>query len=486
MALQAQDHLTPSQTRNFSDLTSYEELVSFVKRLDAASDRVTAEEIGTSVEGRSIFGLKFSAGVFGEDTRKPRVLIFAQQHGNEQSGKEAALLLATSLLTPAYAHLLDHIDLYLIPQLNPDGAAVNLRRNGNDADLNRDHLLMAQPETQALQAVFDTWLFQASLDVHEYFPYGGDWEEGGFRKTSEVTVGTLTNPNISRNIRGYAAKIAVPYILDFIRNKTYSCMEYLPGGPPPAIPMRYSTFDINDGRQSLGILGTFSFIQEGMNGEDRLIHNLERRAKGQFSGMLAFLEFIATHPKKIRRIVEKERNQLLKGGKGESLALHCEHYSDGRTLALPVWSYLSGKDSLLNVSNFLSRVRPTLEVKSPLGYLVPASDSLLMNWCERQALQRSPYRPSAANKIKQYFVNGYEAILFEGDTLPDPVIRESTVDPSLIREGDYWFIPFAQLKGKRLALAFEPRSMLGLRTYSQFAYLVRMDSFYPILRVDYR
>ncbi|HRY97975.1 MAG TPA: M14 family zinc carboxypeptidase [Bacteroidales bacterium] len=486
LVLHAQEHPTPSQARNFAEVTSTGDLVSFLIQLDEASGYVTAERIGTSVQGRSIYGLKLSNGVFGEEARKPRVLIFAQQHGNEQSGKEAILLLASRILSPEYAQLLHQIDLYLIPQLNPDGAMLNLRRNGNEADLNRDHLLLDQPETQALHAVFDAWMFHAALDVHEYYPYGGDWEKGGFRKNSEVTVGTLTNPNISGNVRAFSSQVVVPFMLDFIRKKGYSCMEYLPGGPPPAYPMRYSTFDINDGRQSLGIIGTLSLIQEGMNGEDRLTHNLERRAEGQFTGMLAFLEFIAAHPKKIIRIADKERDRIRKGGRGDSLALHYEHYSDGRTLALPVWSYRSGTDSLVNVSNFLSRVRPTLGVKPPLGYLIPASDSLLLNWCERQALQRFPYRPAARHKIKQSFVHSFQTILFEGDTIPDPVIRESIVDPSLIREGDYWFIPYAQWKGRRLALALEPRSMLGLRTYRQFAYLLGIGSAYPILRVDNR
>jgi len=98
--------------------------------------------------------MKFSKGDFGTDATKIKVLFFAQQHGNEQSGKEGAMLLAEWLLQDENQHLLDRMDFALIPQINPDGSEANKRRNGNNADLNRNHLILTEPETQALHQVF--------------------------------------------------------------------------------------------------------------------------------------------------------------------------------------------------------------------------------------------------------------------------------------------------------------------------------------------
>ena len=47
----------------------------------------------------------------------------------------------------------EDVDLYLMPMLNPDGAEAHRRFTSTGADLNRDHLLLAQPETQALHRV---------------------------------------------------------------------------------------------------------------------------------------------------------------------------------------------------------------------------------------------------------------------------------------------------------------------------------------------
>ncbi|MBK6344422.1 MAG: hypothetical protein IPF68_00550 [Bacteroidales bacterium] len=62
------------------------------------------------------------------------------------------------------------MDFALIPQINPDGSEVNKRRNANDADLNRNHLILTEPETMALHNFFDKYRFEVTMDVHEYSP----------------------------------------------------------------------------------------------------------------------------------------------------------------------------------------------------------------------------------------------------------------------------------------------------------------------------
>ena len=94
----AQQTSIPLEKNNFQKVTSYDELSMFVKQLDDNSDLLSVEPIGQSVQGRNLYAMKFSASEFGKDKSKIKVLIFAQQHGNEQSGKEGALLLARDLL----------------------------------------------------------------------------------------------------------------------------------------------------------------------------------------------------------------------------------------------------------------------------------------------------------------------------------------------------------------------------------------------------
>jgi murein tripeptide amidase MpaA len=131
---------------------------------------IKSEVLTKSVEGRELFVVYFSKDGFGKDKSKIKVLIFAQQHGNEQSGKEGALLLVAELLKPENQYLFDKIDFALVPQMNPDGSEKNQRRNGNSLDLNRNHLILTEPETIGLHNLFNKYLFEVTMDVHEYAP----------------------------------------------------------------------------------------------------------------------------------------------------------------------------------------------------------------------------------------------------------------------------------------------------------------------------
>ncbi|MCX8010169.1 MAG: M14 family zinc carboxypeptidase, partial [Ignavibacteria bacterium] len=122
----------PLEKSNYTKLTSYAQLTEYIYELDKSSDLLRVEVLGKSIENRNVYVLKFSNTEFGKDNHKIKLLIFAQQHGNEQSGKEASLLLAKELMKSENQYLFDRIDLALIPQMNPDGSEKNKRRNGND------------------------------------------------------------------------------------------------------------------------------------------------------------------------------------------------------------------------------------------------------------------------------------------------------------------------------------------------------------------
>ncbi|MGB5850321.1 MAG: hypothetical protein WBH40_17665 [Ignavibacteriaceae bacterium] len=71
--------------------------------------------------------------------------------------------------------------------------------------------------------------------------------------------------------------------------------------------MRHSTYDINDGRQSFGILNSFSSIQEGLNCKDS-IDNIKMPVERQAPGMIGFLEFVYLNKNVIKSTVFSERN----------------------------------------------------------------------------------------------------------------------------------------------------------------------------------
>ncbi len=82
--------------------------------------------LGHSALGRSIFALEL-----GDPTSATKVLVVGCIHGNECAGIAVARNLITG--SPPRA-----IDLWVIPDLNPDGFASGTRQNGRGVDLNRN------------------------------------------------------------------------------------------------------------------------------------------------------------------------------------------------------------------------------------------------------------------------------------------------------------------------------------------------------------
>ena len=224
--------------------------------------------------------------------------------------------------------------------------------------------------------------------------------------------------------------------------------------------IRHSTYDINDGRQSLGIQNSFSFIQEGKNGRDS-IDNIQRRAEGQATGMMGFLEFVYSNKDEIKSLVIGERDKLISGEINDSVAIQMEHVRTGKKLIVSLRSIYSNTDSLITVSDFRPVVKSIYDVERPLGYLIPKSLTELYDWAVRQNLDISDFDFTQDQVIQEYFVSEIDSIDFEGDTVVNPEV-ELKVFRNKINEQDYYFIPTNQLKNNLIVTALEPKSMLGL------------------------
>jgi hypothetical protein len=380
-------NLTPLEKSGYKKLTSHTELIEYLKDIAHNSKLIAIDTLTKSVEGRLIPCVKISKGEFGKDKKKLKLLIFAQQHGNEQSGKEGALLLINELLKKEKEYLLNKIDFAIVPQMNPDGSEKNQRRNGNNMDLNRNHLILTEPETIGLHRLFNKYLFEVTMDVHEYYPYSDSYKKYGYRNNADEEVGALTNINVSEQIRSFSDNLYIPFIKKYFTDRNFSFFVYSPGGPPGIDYIRRSTFDINDGRQSFGIQNTFSFIQEGLNGKDNFIDNIEHRAKGQMTGMIGLIEFSYKHSGKIKSLVRIERKKLTENKTSDKIAIQLDHVSNGTKLQLPLVSYNSGKDTIVTVEDYRPVVKSLQDVERPKGYLVPKKLSKIIEWANNHSIE---------------------------------------------------------------------------------------------------
>jgi protein MpaA len=91
----------------------------------AAGRRVSADYLARSLRGRPI------AAYHSGGNGRPRILVFGSIHGNETAGIPVAERLIGAPAVPG-------TDIWVVPDLNPDGTALHRRQNGDGIDLNRN------------------------------------------------------------------------------------------------------------------------------------------------------------------------------------------------------------------------------------------------------------------------------------------------------------------------------------------------------------
>lgn len=473
--------LTPLEYRGYQTPSSAAEIDAFLKQAAAQSDLISLEEFGFSGEGQTLKVVKVLHPEMAAVSNKLRILVFAQQHGNEPSGKEAILLLIKQFALGQLDSLLSNIELWLVPQINPDGGEAHSRQNATGIDLNRDHVLMQAPETFALHRLFAEFLPHVTIDMHEYQPFRESWREFGAYKTFDVQVGTSTNPMVAPGLTTYSLKHVLPAIAEALQKEGYTFQNYIVGPPPDRGRTRHSTIDINDGRQSFGIQNTLSFIFEGINGRDGFSENLENRSHSQFVALNALIGHVANDYIQVSQLVNESRRLLLEAKPGEDVGIRMEHFPmEGHSLDLLLESAATGKDTLVRIVNYHPHVKVLETVKRPKAYLIPKADSLLMDLVHKHGLVYRDYKPGAGQVFAYKVYSADESI---DEELPNwmPVIEKQKI---AVDSYDYIEIPVSQLKCNFMVLSFEPRSMIGLHQNYQFGNWMYDNTIYPVLRLE--
>jgi len=470
---------TPLEMSGYSKLTSNMEMLEYLKSISQKCRFIKLDTLAVSPGGRVVPYLIISKFAGKLSDKKIKALLFAQQHGNEHSGKEGLLMLIREFVEGRLDYLLNDVELILVPQMNPDGNDKDQRRNGNEADLNRNHLILTEPETIGLHKLFNKIMPEATLDLHEYTPYSKEWRDYGYIKNYDEQIGTLTNPNIDSRIISLQKDKALPYLRSYLAKKGFTSAEYSVGGPPDKSRLRNSTFDVNDGRQSLGILNTFSFIVEGKNGKTS-IENIKHRAEGQFNAALGFLDYVATNKNKIKSLIKKSRISLITNAINET-SLQMEHVPEGKQ-TVSLFSIKSNKDTLLEISNYDTGTEILKKEKSPKGYIISKTETNLLELIKKHDIKYITYKPDKNNVLCRYRITDSAKKNIEDLDINVPVISKSVI--TLDNNENYVFIPIAQLRSKLLMLMFEPASMAGILQYEKYAFMLKKDSYYPIIRVE--
>lgn len=487
IAKELQTHLEKS---NFTGLTSHEQLMRYVRELEKSSPLIDLKIIGSSVQGREIPALFFTVDKKFASHRndKPVVLIVCQQHGDEPSAKEAALIVARKLIGNERA-LLNHLDIILVPQLNPDGSELGQRNNANGVDLNRNHVILSEPESFAIHNLFLDWMPEVTLDLHEYNAIKKDWIQLGYVKDADEMLGGVTNLNIDSTIIHFTRNTVIPETGARIQASGWRFHRYIIGGPCKEARIRYSTTSINDARQSMGIHNTLSFIIEGKRYGD-LMTEIKRRTEGQVSALVSFLKTVDAHAKTISILISDARQKSIQSDTGveDRVILQMDYYPDpAKTkLAFPVFDLLTWTHTMRDFPCFEPLVKAKKSIIKPYGYFFSSEEKSLMNVLRKHRIPL--YRLKENSEIE---VELYKILHVTPGTEEDKSTQN--VDVSIDRKKltispDEIIIRSDSVTGELIPLILEPQSTWSIVTKRSadayyFKHYLDEQRMYPIGRI---
>jgi hypothetical protein len=466
----------PEDHRTLTRTISFAEMEVFLKSVDGKGPIGVSVE-GTSAGGRSLYLVHASRSVMPAW----RVFFYAQQHGDEVSGKDALLYLVREIVRNPELLPRD-VDLWIMPMVNPDGAEADTRRNSAGTDLNRDHIVLEQPETQALHRVARRLRPHVAVDCHEFTRDSEERRKRGWIAWPDITMDGLNNPLFDSGV----VSAALRWVEESAAAEAqagHRFLRYSVGGLPPDEEQRHSAPDIDGGLNAIGMYGGLSFIIEAAvkRSDSDPSADLGNRVDAY---LVLFRRFINGDGRRQEDLeaIQRARHRPLPA----FIPTNYLWVNIGAKITeFPVTEAATGVTLRIPTANMMTDMAVKRSVPTPLGYAVesgvaPQFRALL----ERHGI---PYEELTAPRtvkaeactlvrLEEEFDDLYSR--YEGRqivTRGQPAERELT-------PGTLW-IPLEGEAALRAALVLEPAAMYGLYQYPRYKAMVGKDGILPVLRV---
>ena len=219
------DFYTPAFLKK-KGFTDYDEMMAYLSTFSESFPEVCSVDfIGESQKGKQIPRVRLMGKT---RNRKVKVWIQGGLHGNEPAGTESIFYLMDQILNDSI-HLLNYLDITLIPMANIDGYESHDRYAANGLDLNRDQTKLMVKESVYLKQAFSEFSPHVALDLHEYRPFRKDFTllgEYGVANYYDVMFLYSGNLNVPSYIREFTQSQFVSNAISELEPFRYSSHDY--------------------------------------------------------------------------------------------------------------------------------------------------------------------------------------------------------------------------------------------------------------------
>lgn len=363
-----------------------DEISDYLSALAEHSPLAQREIWGHSVQGRPLVALRIG---HPDEGSRLRVMLTGSQHGaSEAAGAEALLVIARELLFGDLRPRLDDLTLFILPNANPDGREADSSKNANGVNLNRDYVLLSQPESQGIDRALARIQPHVVLDAHESAALkrktlGAE----GYMTPFQAQIDFANNPGIPLAVQDYCEQQILAPLLARIAADGLPSQRYIREIASTRQPLTHGAVTAHIFRNKAGLQGALSFLLETRmdprDGHYPSFRNIVVRRDQQLLCIRSFLHCIAEERQTILNRYDAQCRQAI-----TSCHLHAEfiEHPTEPVSRLSLWHRATESPVEIEFANH-RHLRMHTRLPCPLAYYITAAIPLFRHHLHQHSLQ---------------------------------------------------------------------------------------------------
>lgn len=394
-----QDWKTEYEKSNYLRTGTYQEAVDYCNRIEKASPDAHVLHFGISPQGRDMVALLLTKerdytpqGL----SKSKKALVFVNNgiHSGEIEGKDASLMLAREIaVTKSQQGLLEHTNILIIPifsvdahersspynRINQNGPEkMGWRVTAQNLNLNRDFIKADAPEMQSLLRLISNYKPDFFFDNHT--TDGADFQY-------TVTTGVPVNGNGDPGVAAWS-RTMLAAVTPKVESEGFLMGPYF-GLNDRSDPTKGISVEDFSPRYSNGYL--FARNRPSMLIETHVLKPYKQRVDATYSLVKHTIQYCADHSDDLRKANAAADNSAAAMKPGTEVVLGLQATDEKRPFTFKGYEYtphqseVTGKPMASwthNPKDFPSFVqdsyKPSVVVKSPAGYAIPAEFTYLV------------------------------------------------------------------------------------------------------------
>ncbi len=472
----AQHLVTPYEKGNGNQTTTYTEMVSFYNQLATQHPNIKIFEKGNDDHGEPLRIVVYSEDKnfdFSKNQNKAVLFINNGIHPGEPDGIDASMMMfrdfAEGKRKAPKNVIIAAIEAYNISGMLNRGSFSRANQNGPEEygfrgnarnfDLNRDFIKNDSKNAKGFQEIFQ-WI-QPDYFIDNHVSNGADYQYlFTYINTNKERLGNPLGDFLSREMQ--------PAILKKLNEKNILTVPYVNihgDSPDEGFPAFMDSPRYATGYTSL-------FNVPGIVAETHMLKPYKQRVFAMLEYMLASIDYLSGHYKKIRQL--KQQNMLqYQPGKPYPIQWEVDQ-SKFQTFDFKGYeakykpSEISGKPRLYYDRNqpfekpvkFFDTYQPTKEIVIPKFYIVPQSEWRVIEDLKRNKVTFSVLKKDTLMTVESYKIKSFETVKnpYEGHYLHYHTKVEKESQQNLFRKGDL-LVPTQQNAVKYLIETLEPEAV---------------------------